>query len=69
MESAGPIDVVVNNAKINPTMNALHGKSAGAFEDNPLESWSRELAVGLTDAMPVRQVFGTSIAARARALS
>lgn len=64
LESAGPIDVVVNNAAINPTMNDLHGKTTGAFEDYPLESWNRELAVGLTGAMLVCQVFGTAMAAR-----
>lgn len=64
LEGAGPIDAVVNNAAINPAMSDLGGKDTGTFEDYPLEAWNRELAVGLTGAMLVCQVFGAAMAAR-----
>lgn len=60
----GPIDGLVNNAAINPTMMSLDGAPAGAFENYPLADWNREIAVGLTGAMLCCQVFGAAMAKR-----
>ncbi len=65
--AVGGIDVVVNNAAINPTMDDPRAAAASArFETYPLELWNAELAVGLTGAMQVAQVFGAAMADRGR---
>ena len=64
LESASPIDAIVNNAAVNPAMNDLGGTDACTFEDYPLEAWNREFAVGLTGALLVCQVFGAAMAER-----
>lgn len=60
----GPVHALVNNAAVNPPMNAAEGAPAGAFETYPVESWNAELAVGLTGAMLCSQVFGAAMAER-----
>ena len=60
------IDVVVNNAAINPTMSGPQAMAASRFEAYPLEMWNAELAVGLTGAMQVAQIFGQAMADRGR---
>jgi len=65
--ASGPVEAVINNAAVNPTMaDAARGgeKVSGAFETFPLEDWNRELNVGLTGAMLVSQVFGGAMAER-----
>jgi NAD(P)-dependent dehydrogenase (short-subunit alcohol dehydrogenase family) len=58
----GRLDGLVNNAAHNPK---VEGKGLGAtrFEQFSLEDWSRDLAVGLTGAFLVSQVFGAHMAA------
>ena len=60
--SIGPINALVNNAAINPTMAVLDGEPSGAFETYPLDAWNAELSVGLTGAMLCAQVFGAAMA-------
>jgi NAD(P)-dependent dehydrogenase (short-subunit alcohol dehydrogenase family) len=58
----GRLDGLVNNAAHNPK---VEGKGLGStrFEQFSLEDWSRDLAVGLTGAFLVSQVFGAHMAA------
>jgi NAD(P)-dependent dehydrogenase (short-subunit alcohol dehydrogenase family) len=58
----GRLDGLVNNAAHNPKMEGK-GLSASRFENLSLEDWSRDLAVGLTGAFLVSQVFGSYMAA------
>jgi NAD(P)-dependent dehydrogenase (short-subunit alcohol dehydrogenase family) len=58
----GRLDGLVNNAALNPKVEGA-GLSATRFENYSLESWNRELAVGLTGAFLCAQVFGAHLAA------
>ena len=62
LEQHGRLDGLVNNAAHNPKVEG-RGLSASRFENFALEDWSRDLAVGLTGAFLVSQVFGTHMAA------
>lgn len=58
----GRLDGLVNNAALNPKVEGA-GLSATRFENYSLDSWNRELAVGLTGAFLCSQVFGSYMAA------
>jgi NAD(P)-dependent dehydrogenase (short-subunit alcohol dehydrogenase family) len=58
----GRVDGLVNNAAHNPKVEGK-GLAASRFENFALEDWSRDLAVGLTGAFLVSQVFGSHLAA------
>jgi NAD(P)-dependent dehydrogenase (short-subunit alcohol dehydrogenase family) len=57
----GRLDGLVNNAAHNPKVEGK-GLSASRFENFSLDDWSRDLAVGLTGAFLVSQVFGAHMA-------
>ncbi|MEO7036074.1 MAG: SDR family NAD(P)-dependent oxidoreductase, partial [Polyangiaceae bacterium] len=57
----GRLDGLVNNAAHNPKVEGK-GLAASRFENFSLEDWSRDLAVGLTGAFLVSQVFGAHMA-------
>jgi len=58
----GRLDGLVNNAAHNPKVEGK-GLAASRFENFSLDDWSRDLAVGLTGAFLVSQVFGAYMAA------
>lgn len=58
----GRVDGLVNNAAHNPKVEGK-GLAASRFENFSLDDWSRDLAVGLTGAFLVSQVFGAHLAA------
>jgi NAD(P)-dependent dehydrogenase (short-subunit alcohol dehydrogenase family) len=62
LERHGRVDGLVNNAAHNPKVEGK-GLAASRFENFALEDWSRDLAVGLTGAFLVSQVFGAHMAA------
>jgi len=62
LERHGRLDGLVNNAAHNPKVEGK-GLAASRFENFSLEDWSRDLAVGLTGAFLVSQVFGAYMAA------
>lgn len=62
LDQHGRLDGLINNAAHNPKVEGK-GLSASRFENFSLEDWSRDLAVGLTGAFLVSQVFGTYMAA------
>jgi len=60
----GRIHVLVNNAAIDAKVTAQPGVANGSrLEAFPLEQWNLEVAVGLTGAMLLSQVFGEAMAA------
>jgi len=57
------VDILINNAAINPTANSLVGNiRTTRLENFSLERWSNELAVGLTGAYLCSKVFGSAMA-------
>lgn len=57
------IDILVNNAAIDPKVTGEHGLlEASRLENFPLDQWNLQLAVGLTGAFLCSQVFGTLMA-------
>jgi NAD(P)-dependent dehydrogenase (short-subunit alcohol dehydrogenase family) len=58
----GRLDALVNNAALNPKVEGA-GLAATRFENYSLESWQKELSVGLTGAFLCCQVFGAHMAA------
>ncbi len=62
LEQHGRLDGLVNNAAHNPKVEGK-GLATSRFENFSLEDWSRDLAVGLTGAFLVSQVFGAHMAA------
>lgn len=62
--AVGPVDILVNNAAIDPKVTATGGPELSRLENFPLAEWTRQLDVGLTGAFLCAQVFGTAMAAR-----
>jgi len=62
LQQHGRLDGLVNNAAHNPKVEGK-GLAATRFENFSLDDWSRDLAVGLTGAFLVSQVFGAHMAA------
>lgn len=63
LESEGlRIDVLVNNAAIDPKVKAGDGKELTRLENFNLNQWNVEIAVGLTGAFLCGQIFGTRMA-------
>jgi NAD(P)-dependent dehydrogenase (short-subunit alcohol dehydrogenase family) len=66
-EQWGRIDVLVNNAAVNEKVeDAGQGAPKQRFEDYPLASWERALAVNVTGTFLCCQVLGTEMAAQKR---
>ena len=64
-DSHGGVDILVNNAAIDPKMTAGAGLiESSRFEHFPLDQWNFQLNVGLTGAFLCSQVFGTDMARR-----
>jgi NAD(P)-dependent dehydrogenase (short-subunit alcohol dehydrogenase family) len=62
----GPIDVLVNNAAVNPKVTASGGPELSRLEHFPLATWDFQIAVGLTGAFLCSRVLGTEMARRGR---
>lgn len=56
------IDILVNNAAIDPKIKAGSGKELTRLENFSLDQWNVEIAVGLTGAFLCGQVFGSQMA-------
>lgn len=57
------IDILINNAAINPSASSLSGKvRTTRLENFSLDRWNLEVSVGLTGAFLCSKVFGTAMA-------
>jgi NAD(P)-dependent dehydrogenase (short-subunit alcohol dehydrogenase family) len=62
-QSAVRIDILVNNAAIDPKVKAEQGVlESSRLENFSLDQWNLQVAVGLTGAFLCSQVFGTAMA-------
>ena len=57
------VDILVNNAAIDPKVNSKHGiMESSRLENFSLEQWELQVSVGLTGAFLCSQVFGSAMA-------
>ncbi len=54
----GHIDILINNAAIDPKVEVNTSNNFSRLEDFPVDQWNLELAVGLSGAMLCSKVFG-----------
>lgn len=64
LESEGGVDILVNNAAIDPKVRPSTDVELTRFEHLPLEDWQFQIDVGLTGAFLCSQAFGAAMAAR-----
>ena len=57
------IDILVNNAALNPTMKEVNTHVTGKIEDYDMDQWNDEINVGITGAFICSRVFGARMAA------
>ena len=57
------IDILVNNAALNPTMKEVNTDVTGKIEDYDMNQWNDEINVGITGAFICSRVFGARMAA------
>ena len=63
VSSGNRIDILINNAAINPTSSSINkGKRSTRLENFSIDRWNQELSVGLTGAYLCSKVFGTAMA-------
>ena len=58
----GHTDILINNAAIDPKVDAKREKNLSRLENFPIEQWNMELAVGLTGAMLCSKIYGNEMA-------
>jgi len=64
-QAVGRIDVLVNNAAVDPKVSADGGgPELSRLEHFPLESWDFQIGVGLTGAFLCSRIFGSAMAGR-----
>jgi NAD(P)-dependent dehydrogenase (short-subunit alcohol dehydrogenase family) len=65
-ERLGGIDILINNAANNPKVEEGSAAHFSRLENFPLDTWSADLAVGLTGAFLCSKVIGQAMAGRGR---
>lgn len=60
----GPIDVLINNAAVDPKVTAAGGPELSRLEHFPRSTWDFQIAVGLTGAFLCSRLLGTEMARR-----
>ena len=58
------IDILINNAALNPKMDSFNKEESGTVENYDMELWDRELQVGITGTFLCCKVFGSDMASR-----
>ncbi len=66
IEKFGQIDVLINNAALNPKIVKDSGIEFTRLENYNLEVWNKELSVGLTGAFLCSKVFGPVMAGQGK---
>jgi NAD(P)-dependent dehydrogenase (short-subunit alcohol dehydrogenase family) len=64
LEQFGRVDILINNAANNPTVEAGTDPAWSRLESFPLEVWEADLAVGLTGAFLCSRIIGSEMARR-----
>jgi NAD(P)-dependent dehydrogenase (short-subunit alcohol dehydrogenase family) len=67
LETFGRVDILINNAAVNPTMAAGAGADdpeRSRLEHLPLDVWQRDIAVGLTGSFLCSRIMGAEMAKR-----
>ncbi len=62
LDQFGRIDILINNATNNPTLEDIDNKDFLRLEKFPLDLWNADLAVGLTGAFLCSRTFGIVMA-------
>ena len=62
----GHIDILINNATIDPKINEDSEINLSRLENFPIDQWNLELSVGLTGAMLCSKVFGYEMAKKGK---
>jgi len=63
LDAAGKIDILINNAANNPTVDASSTvKNASRLENFPMDIWNQDIAVGLTGSFLCSKHFGRIMA-------
>jgi NAD(P)-dependent dehydrogenase (short-subunit alcohol dehydrogenase family) len=62
VEQFGGIDVLINNAARNPKMEKASAVEFSRLENFPIETWEKDLTVGLTGAFLCSKFFGEAMA-------
>jgi len=58
----GRVDILINNAAINPKVELSRGlTNSSRFENFDVDDWNQQLSVGLTGAILCSQIFGKNI--------
>jgi NAD(P)-dependent dehydrogenase (short-subunit alcohol dehydrogenase family) len=58
------IDVLINNAAVDPKLTRSGGPELSRLEHFPLEDWNRQINIGLTGAFLCARAFGSDMARR-----
>ena len=62
----GQIDILINNATIDPKIKENSKTNFSRLENFPIDQWNLEMAVGLTGAMLCSKVFGYEMAKKGK---
>lgn len=62
----GRIDILINNAAIDPKVEAKSGKILSRLENFSVDQWNLELAAGLTGGMLCSKIFGYEMAKKGK---
>lgn len=60
------IDILINNAAIDPKVEEKKGKNLSRLENFPINQWNLELSVGLTGSMLCSKIFGHEMAKKGK---
>ncbi len=60
------IDILVNNAALNPKMDTISGNTSGTVENYDMDLWDREIRVGITGTFLCCKLFGHAMAERGK---
>ena len=58
------VDILVNNACLNPKMEKENNKKSGTIENYNMKKWKKEIDVGITGTFLCSKIFGTEMANR-----
>jgi len=60
------IDILINNAVLNPKMDTFIGETSGTVENYDMDLWEQELKVGITGTFLCCKIFGSQMALRGK---